>query len=192
MRNLTYNKGFTLIELMLVVAIIGILTLIAMPSYQSYTKRTYIMEGLTLAREFKVALSINISEKGNWPMITAGRRSNADINFGAPSSYRGQAVKSIELIGGYYGNYPDGSFPYDSQHNDKFTSGLSRYGASFMPLIKITFNEKVADNGFLILAPLPYVNSMDWICLPQTPSIQTRWLPSKCREEVERYATPAD
>lgn len=53
------QKGFTLIELMIVVAIIGILAAVALPAYQDYTKRAKVTEGLSLAGSAKTAIAEN-------------------------------------------------------------------------------------------------------------------------------------
>lgn len=64
------KKGFTLIELMIVVAIIGILTMIAMPAYDDYTKRTYVAEGLQLATPMKTAIVEYYVDRGELPTWT--------------------------------------------------------------------------------------------------------------------------
>ena len=69
MKHLTQMKqtGFTLIELMIVVAIIGILAAVALPAYSDYTKRTHVSEGLSLAGGIKSPIVEFYSAEGSWP-----------------------------------------------------------------------------------------------------------------------------
>lgn len=83
------NKGFTLIELMIVVAIIGILAAVAIPAYQDYTKRSYVAEGLSMASSLKASVAEYYASNGTWPVDNAAAGLSADIS--------GNAVKSIVI-----------------------------------------------------------------------------------------------
>jgi type IV pilus assembly protein PilA len=69
MKNL--QKGFTLIELMIVVAIIAILAAIAIPAYQNYLVRSQVSEGAVLADGVKTPLAEYYANHGNFPTSTA-------------------------------------------------------------------------------------------------------------------------
>ena len=75
------QQGFTLIELMIVVAIIGILAAIAIPAYQDYTIRAQVSEGLNLGGGAKTAVSEYFQDRGAWPTDNneAGLSVAADI-----------------------------------------------------------------------------------------------------------------
>ena len=65
------QQGFTLIELMIVVAIIGILASVAISAYQNYTIRAQVSEGLTLSASIKTAVAEYVMGRGDWPADNA-------------------------------------------------------------------------------------------------------------------------
>jgi type IV pilus assembly protein PilA len=98
------QRGFTLIELMIVVAIIGILAAIAIPAYQDYVIRSQVSEGLTLASSVKASVSEFYADRGVWPDDDGS--GTGDLGLTAPPS--GKYVTGIDVNAGTivitYGN----------------------------------------------------------------------------------------
>jgi len=88
------QQGFTLIELMIVVAIIGILAAIAIPAYQDYTIRAQVSEGLNLAAGAKAAVTEYTQDRGTFP------NSNLQAGIADPATeISGKYVLSVTVLG---------------------------------------------------------------------------------------------
>ena len=85
------QKGFTLIELMIVVAIIAILAAIALPAYQDYTKRARVSEAATLAAGAKSAVTEYYANENTWPT------SNAQAGLSTSTNIKGKGVLSVSV-----------------------------------------------------------------------------------------------
>ena len=91
MKEMKKQHGFTLIELMIVVAIIGILAAIAIPAYQDYTIRAQVSEGLNLAGGAKAAITEFTMDTGDFP------DTNADAGVSAANEIVGKYVSAVTV-----------------------------------------------------------------------------------------------
>ena len=94
MRSNLKMQGFTLIELMIVVAIIAILAAIALPAYQDYLIRSQVSEGAVLADGAKTAVSEFYSNRGAFPPT------NISAGLSPATSIQGKYVKQVDAAGG--------------------------------------------------------------------------------------------
>ncbi|ENX1437578.1 pilin, partial [Neisseria gonorrhoeae] len=87
----TLQKGFTLIELMIVIAIVGILAAVALPAYQDYTARAQVSEAILLAEGQKSAVTEYYLNNGIWP------ENNDSAGVASASEIKGKYVESVTV-----------------------------------------------------------------------------------------------
>ncbi|MBH2457142.1 pilin [Neisseria meningitidis] len=88
----TLQKGFTLIELMIVIAIVGILAAVALPAYQDYTARAQVSEAILLAEGQKSAVTEYYLNHGTWPS------NNSDAGVASTATdIKGKYVKEVKV-----------------------------------------------------------------------------------------------
>ncbi|HEZ4097439.1 TPA: pilin [Neisseria meningitidis] len=90
----TLQKGFTLIELMIVIAIVGILAAVALPAYQDYTARAQVSEAILLAEGQKSAVTEYYLNHGKWP------GNNTSAGVATSSKIKGKYVEKVEVANG--------------------------------------------------------------------------------------------
>ncbi|HEZ6963544.1 TPA: pilin, partial [Neisseria meningitidis] len=90
----TLQKGFTLIELMIVIAIVGILAAVALPAYQDYTARAQVSEAILLAEGQKSAVTEYYLNHGKWP------KNNTSAGVATSTDIKGKYVQSVTVANG--------------------------------------------------------------------------------------------
>ncbi|MGL4674329.1 MAG: pilin [Wohlfahrtiimonas sp.] len=186
------QKGFTLIELMIVVAIIGILSMFALPAYQDYTKRTYVAEGMTLASAAKNASTEYFSTEGKWPL------SNASAGIAPAAKITGQAVLGIQIKEGMSASKAaNGSQPAIPAKANGVTNVIVHYNKKVLGTAGASTYSSAMTNGTVTIAPVESsdAGSVSWACikinndkkLDDTTAgmLQGKWLPANCRNEIK-------
>lgn len=152
--NKQVQKGFTLIELMIVIAIIGILAAIAIPAYQDYTIRAQVSEGMSLAGGAKTAMAEYVSQRGEWAS------ENESYGLADSGDITGNYVTSVSTGTG------DATGATD-------TNGI----------IAVTYGNQAntaIDGAILEISAFTSAGSVQWTCQEGT-GLDPKYLPSSCR-----------
>lgn len=172
------QKGFTLIELMIVIAIIGILSMFALMMYQDYAKRVYISEGLSLSMPAKTAITESFSDRGEWVF------DNASAGLPSGANIRGQAISGIFVSGG------PAAFPSITASSSMVSNVHIFYNqkvdsrASSIPTQPA--NGSTTGDNAIVIAPVAasIKGSVQWACVRHGNNILKKWLPANCRSEI--------
>ena len=162
------QQGFTLIELMIVIAIVGILAAIALPAYQDYIIRSKMTEGLGALAEGKTTIAEYVASNGRYPadkLPTASDNTAFGLNTIAPRLGDGEILYSISIL-------PDDvaagqtvyviATVYDSVWNGDGLGNGSTHTSTFK------LSGSTNEDG-----------TMTWQCVPG--SLKTKYLPANCR-----------
>ncbi|HFC7535748.1 TPA: pilin [Neisseria meningitidis] len=161
----TLQKGFTLIELMIVIAIVGILAAVALPAYQDYTARAQVSEAILLAEGQKSAVTEYYLNHGIWP----ANNSSAGVASSA-SDIKGKYVQSVTVAKGVITAEMKSSGVNKEIQGKKLSLWAKRQAGS----VKWFCGQPVERTG-------TGTNSDD-VTADSDKKIETKHLPSTCRD----------
>jgi type IV pilus assembly protein PilA len=163
------QKGFTLIELMIVVAIIGILAAIAIPAYQDYTIRSQVSEGLNLAGAVKAAVAETYAQTGEWPTTLA------DIGIDAVNRPSGKYVESVDIV-----NPGTIRVTFGRQANAELRRA-NQNQLDIRPALSPN-NDVMWECGYFTIDPAPtYTDAAGVASAAKATNVLQRYLPQSCR-----------
>jgi type IV pilus assembly protein PilA len=167
------QQGFTLIELMIVVAIIGILAAIAIPAYQDYTIRAQVSEGVNLAAAAKAAISETFLNRGKAPLTrtAAGMSANATDTRG--KYVTGVAITNGEIVIAY-------GYDANAQINTK-TLGIAPYETADLSVAWRCGGAAVPGGGALALLGTSGGAAAAYTGGTLNNVLTHKYLPSACR-----------
>ncbi|HEZ6729700.1 TPA: pilin [Neisseria meningitidis] len=165
----TLQKGFTLIELMIVIAIVGILAAVALPAYQDYTARAQVSEAILLAEGQKSAVTEYYLNHGEWPS------DNSAAGVASSSTIKGKYVEKVEVKNGVITAEMKSSGVNKEIQGKKLSLWAKRQDGS----VKWFCGQPVTRNAANAKAGTDEVTA----ATPDTDKINTKHLPSTCRDD---------
>ena len=150
------QKGFTLIELMIVVAIVGILAAVALPAYQDYTNRAKMVEVLSFAASGKTAVAEYYQAEGKLPAT------NQEAGMATSTDIKSKYVTSVTVVNGV------------------ITTVITGTGVTGLDTSSVVLSPMQSDTTTAVPAAGGYSGPITWKCEPNLPA-NNKYFPASCR-----------
>jgi type IV pilus assembly protein PilA len=149
------QQGFTLIELMIVVAIIGILAAVAIPAYQDYTLRAKVTEVLGFGAAAKTSVSECLISKG----VASGCDDNSKVGLGVANTITSRYVESVTVADG----------------------GGAGEDITITVAIQGTGNTALDGGSVIMTGVLNTATGVNWSCISSDTANLNKYMPANCR-----------